>query len=527
MGYIAKIIFKIHTLAKGLFFGLMVTTAWMAYRVCESALGGSIMLSPVWESVLVVGAALVITYLIDNALYENSVAALAQAIEQGGFWKVYKKGGFATLILFALMAGRFFFSGGATYLTGESTVAERQAEPEHNHTGELLGLQDQKNKALQELRKSKQEQANKVLFRAEKLAQKKVDVAIKQGSPVEQKAYQNGQWVRAAYSVAIKKAEREAYKIQEQAEREYNQIIKDMRTEAKRIADDPAWAAAQSSIQSKASAAAMLYTAERWTYYLLDFILVVGGFFCSWLVAFHIVHSDDTMETFFPDKPGITDVFGDMVGSIYTYLVTMVAQVPAYFKEEGSKRMVRVAKSVGKSSSAYNAAIAEYLVASHPTVNAQVGLVAHQTAMQKAQQRAQQAQQRAQQENEAAQIRMRQEAQQARQQYSSSASTMSSVNTYQATTYPAPPQNDDSATGATEGATNATDNETGETQPKRKQSGAAFRSYLSRAGQAFAAGDDETALELLDVAKQVLPDDNNKTKRLEKLNELKKAIQNG
>lgn len=527
MGYIAKIIFKIHTLAKGLFFGLMVTTAWMAYRVCESALGGSIMLSPVWESVLVVGATLVITYLIDNALYENSVAALAQAIEQGGFWKVYKKGGFATLILFALMAGRFFFSGGATYLTGESTVAERQAEPEHNHTGELLGLQDQKNKALQELRKSKQEQANKVLERAEKLAQKKVDVAIKQGSPVEQKAYQNGQWVRAAYSVAIKKAEREAYKIQEQAEREYNQIIKDMRTEAKRIADDPAWAAAQSSIQSKASAAAMLYTAERWTYYLLDFILVVGGFFCSWLVAFHIVHSDDTMETFFPDKPGITDVFGDMLGSIYTYFVTMIAQVPAYFKEEGSKRMVRVAKSVGKSSSAYNAAIAEYLVASHPTVNAQVGLVAHQTAMQKAQQRAQQAQQRAQQENEAAQIRMRQEAQQARQQYSSAASTMSSVNTSEPSTYPASPEKDDSATGATEGATSATNSETGETQPKRKQSGAAFRSYLSRAGQAFAAGDDDTALKLLDVARQVLPDDGNKAKRLEKLNELKKAIENG
>src|SRR6056297_91998 len=256
MGYIGKIIFKIHALAKGLFFGLMVTTAWMAYRVCESALGGSIMLPAIWESVLIVGAALVITYLIDNALYENSVAAIAQGIEHGGVWKVYKKGGIATLILFALMGGRFFFSGGATYLTGESTVAERQAEPDHDHTSELLGLQSQKNKAIAELRRAKQAQANKVLVRAEKLAQKKVDVAIKQGSPVEQKAYQNGQWVRAAYSISIKKAERDAYKIQEQAQLEYNQIIKDMRSEVKRIADDPAWGAAQSSIQSKASAAA-------------------------------------------------------------------------------------------------------------------------------------------------------------------------------------------------------------------------------------------------------------------------------
>jgi hypothetical protein len=550
MGYIAKIIFKIHTLAKGLFFGLMVTTAWMAYRVCESALGGSIMLPPVWESVLVVGAALVITYLIDNALYENSVAALAQAIEQGGFWKIYKKGGFATLILFALMAGRFFFSGGATYLTGESTVVGKQAESDALE--KIQSFEEDKTQALARIESTYKAEADKAIERsereaaqikadAEQLARRTVETAIKQGSPAEQRDYANKDWIRAEYSLEIKAAEKKAYDIEAAAAKEAKAVIKAGKdSKAKILAamqeklyqerNNPKWQHIKKELDTQIWAENTLYTAERWTYYLLDFILVVGGFFCSWLVAFHIVHSDDTMETFFPDKPGITDVFGDMVGSIYTYFVTMVAQVPAYFKEEGSKRMVRVAKSVGKSSSAYNAAIAEYLVASHPTVNAQVGLVAHQTAMQKAQQRAQQAQQaqqRAQQENEAAQIRMRQEAQQARQQYSSSASTMSSVDTYQASTYSASPQNDDSATGATEGATNATDSETGETQPKRKQSGAAFRSYLSRAGQAFAAGDDEIALELLDVAKQVLPDDSNKTKRLEKLNELKKAIQNG
>lgn len=504
MGYIAKIIFKIHTLAKGLFFGLMVTTAWMAYRVCESAIGGSIMLTPIQEAILVSAAALAVTYLIDNALYENSVAALAQAIEHGGPWKLFKKGGVATLVLLVLMAGRFFFSGGATYLTGESTVAERQASPEHDYSAEIRGLQSDKNAAIQQVRTAKMKEAQNLLDRADKLAEERVEVAIKQGSPREQKAYRNGQWVRASYSISIKKAEKEAYSIRQDAEKKYNAVVADMRREIDRISDDPAWEAGRSEISKKAEAAALLYFAERWTYYLIDFILVVGGFLCSFLVAFHIVESDDTIETFFPDKPGLLDIVVDSIGSVYTYLVTMIAQIPAHFKEQGSKRMVQVAKSVGKSSASYHQAIAEYIVASHPTVRAQAGAIAQQAAMQRAQQQAQQAQQK---------IANASAPPNDDEQESSNCAAQQGRNSH-----------NESATGAQQGRNTGA---TAAQQPQRKKSGASFRSYLSRAGQAYSEGHKAQALSFIEIAKQVVPDDHNKPARLEKLRELQNLIENG
>jgi len=77
MEYLGKIIFKIHGLAKGLFFGLMITTSWMAYQVCESAIGGS-GLPQIWENILIVAAAIIVTYMVDNALYEHSKQAVFQ-----------------------------------------------------------------------------------------------------------------------------------------------------------------------------------------------------------------------------------------------------------------------------------------------------------------------------------------------------------------------------------------------------------------------------------------------------------------
>lgn len=520
MEYLKSIIFKIHALAKGLFFGLMVTTAWMAYRVCESALGGSTTLPQIWESLLIVGAALVVTYLIDNALYQSAVASLAQAIKQGGLWKIRKEGGITTLVLLALLLGRFFFSGGATYLTGESTVTERQVS--NDNLALVEKLNKKKDAAISSIKSAKQKEADRILAdakaqaaeikqSAEYLAKKRVETAIAQGSSTEQEAYRNKEWVRASYSNAIKKAKQDAYLIEEQAAKKAEALLADaqashkailstMQEEVYRERNSAKWQQLGDEVDRKINAQLMLWTAERWTYYLLDFILVVGGFFCSWLVAVYIVKTDATIETFFPDKPGLSDVIFDMIASIYTYIVTTVAQAPAYFKSEASKKMLRVSKSVGRSSSAYNAAIAEYIVANHPAVNAQFGAAAHHNAMLEAKLRAKKKMKAPTPEEEDEEV------------YSETLRN----NAIEL----------DLEVSSGEGATAQQSAET-PMKPAAKQvqrSGSLFRAYLSRAGKYAEMGNVAAAGECIEKARQALPDDHLAASRISKIESLKKMI---
>ena len=536
MGHLKSIIFLIHRLAKGLFFGLMITTAWMAYRVCESALGGSTTLPDVYESIIVVSAALVLTYLIDNGLYHNAVAALAQTIEQKGIWRIWKEGGITTIVLLSLLLGRFFFSGGATYLTGESTVTERQAGSDNI---ELVGdIAQQKTDALSSIRNTRQAQADKLLAdakreaqeiktTAENLAVKKVESAIAQGSTSEQEAYKRNDWIRASYSTAIKKAKREAYKMEEkaamdaqliisQAKQQHKAILANMDNELYNERNSAKWSQLQNEVDRKISAQEMLWTAERWTYYLIDFILVVGGFFCSWLVAVYIVKEKEQMSTFFPDKPGIMDVIGDSLDSVYAYIVTVIAQVPAFFKLQTSKKMVKVAKSVGQSSASYNTAIAEYIVASHPAINAQVGAVAHHNAMLAAEERASKKMktptpdrksktQPKQPETSATQ----QAQQEAQQQHPIELEVNNSL----------------SATAQQQSATATQQESNSATATQQvKQSGNNFRAYLSRAGAYASQGDLTRAKECLKNARAALPDDHLKASRIEKYNLIKNMI---
>lgn len=537
MEYLKSIIFKIHALAKGLFFGLMVTTAWMAYRVCESAMGGSTTLPPVWEGVLVVGAALVVTYLIDNALYQNAVAALAQTIKQKGIWRIRKEGSITTLVLLLLLLGRFFFSGGATYLTGESTVTERQTTDKNIKLVESLN--SKKEAALSSIRQTKQKEANRILAdakaqaqeikqTAETLARKKVETAIAQGSTTEQEAYKNKDWVRASYSKSIKKAKQEAYLMEEKAAQKAEAIIAAAQSSHKatiagmeedlyRERNSSKWQQLETEVDKTISAQMVLWTAERWTYYLLDFILVVGGFFCSWLIAVYIVKTDATIETFFPDKPGISDVIGDMIGSVYAYIVTSIAVIPAYFKQETSRKMVKVAKSVGKSSASYNSAIAEYIVASHPAINAQVGATAHHNAMLSARERIEKTMKHSPASSSP-------KADQKQGAIDSATVAQRLRNEAQQGTQPI-----DLEVNSGKGATaqhQAQRSATGSAMPAQqiKKSGSAFRSYLSQAGRHASAGGIEEAMQCLNKARLALPDDHLKTSRLEKIRKLENLI---
>lgn len=533
MDYLGKIIFKIHGLAKGLFFGLMITTSWMAYQVCESAIGGS-GLPAIWESILIVAAAMIVTYMVDNALYEHAVAANAELIRQskgngwlGSLFSIFKAGGFSTLVLFTLMLGRFFFSGGATYLTGESTVATRQVKA--IGTEDISNLQQQKSSAISAIRSAKQKQADKVIQAAqtqaaqirkstEELARRKVDVAIKQGSTTEQEAYKNGQWIRASYSKAIKKAEREAYRMEENAEKEarailasaqkrYDAITSAMNEEVYKEENAETWTAMQSTIERKQNAAAILYQAERYTYYLIDFILVFGGFMCSWLVGLYCVKNKTSMDVFFPKTPGMLDVITDTFGSAYAYLVAQLARIPSYFKLHGSTHMSNVASSVAKSSEKYNAAVVKYLAASDPSLSVEHTAAVYEQernkAQQKAQQKARQAQQRAQQQGEQASEAILHAAQQGKNEE------------------PQQKQNNatESATGRNRSQQVATESATAE------KSGGSFRSYLSRAGRYLNAGNIKKAEENLERAEQALPDDKNKARRSKAIAEIRQLIE--
>jgi len=425
------------------------------------------------------------------------------------------------------MAGRFFFSGGATYLTGESTVANRQVET--IGTEDIANLQKQKSSAINSIRSAKQKEADRVLQsaqqqakqireRAEQLARRKVEVAIKQGSTTEQEAYQNGQWIRASYSRAIKKAEREAYRMEEKAEHEakavlaaaqkrYDSTIKAMNEDVYREENAKTWTAMQSTIERKQNAAAILYQAERYTYYLIDFILVFGGFMCSWLVGLYCVKSKTSMDVFFPKTPGMLDVITDTFGSAYAYLVAQLARIPSFFKMHGSTHMSNVANSVAKSSEKYNAAIVKYLAASDPSLSVDYTAAVYATernkAQQKAQRKAQQAQQKAQQQE-----RQDNEASVYAPQQGATASPKQ-----EELSYP------DSATGRNRAQQGAAESATVE------KSGNNFRSYLSRAGRYLKAGNIEKAEENLERAEQALPDDKNKERRSKAIAELRQLIQ--
>ena len=161
MEFIKAIIGKIHTLGKGLFTLLMATTAWMAYTTCDRLLGGSTTLPSLYESILVVVAAMVVTMLIDDGLHKNAVASMAHTIKHGGIWKIRKKGGFVMLGLMALTCTRFFFSGGATYLTGETTVVSKEVESEAYD--KTKRLEDKKEAALAKIRRSRKSSRRFVL----------------------------------------------------------------------------------------------------------------------------------------------------------------------------------------------------------------------------------------------------------------------------------------------------------------------------------------------------------------------------
>ena len=548
MEYLKSYIFKVHALAKGLFFGLMVTTAWMAYRVCESAIGGSSTLPQVWESVLIVGAALVITYLIDNALYHNAVSALAQTIEHKGLWRIRKEGAITTIILLCLMLGRFFFSGGATYLTGESTVTERQVSS--NNIELVENLNRQKDAALNSIRSSKEQQANRILEEAKKeaadikataeaLAIKKVETAIAQGSTSEQEAYKRNDWIRASYSNAIKKAKKEAYEMEEKAAQEakavlsaakarHKSILASMEDELYRERNNSKWSQLETEVDRTISAQVMLWTAERWTYYLIDFILVVGGFFCSWLVAVYIVKTDATIETFFPDKPGLSDVVKETFASLYAYIVTVVAQIPAYFKAQTSVKMTKVAKSVSASTASYSAAIGKYIVASHPEVSAQVGAVAYQNAMSEAKQKALEKLKPSPTSDsnykpmpKPAATPSETVAQQRNNSHISRETIELEVSNGVGATSATPPpveqemtqpERDNGATSATPVADNI------------KRSGGSFRSYLSRASEYAAAKEMTKAKECLDKALLALPYDHLRKARMQRVQAIKNLI---
>lgn len=544
MEYLKSYIFKVHALAKGLFFGLMVTTAWMAYRVCESALGGSSSLPQVWETVLIVFAALVITYIIDNALYHNSVTALAQTIKHKGLWRLRKEGAITTIVLLCLMAGRFFFSGGATYLTGESTVTSKQTTSKNIEL--VQNLNSQKDNALSDIRAHYQKEADQILSDAKKeaqeiketakrLAEKKIESAIKQGSTTQQKAYHAKKWIEPSYSILIKKANREAYKMEEQAAKDAKAVMKEAKHRHKSMLsnmenalykerNNSKWNQLETETMRTVNAQIMLWTAERWTYYLIDFILVVGSFFCSWLVAVYIVKTDATIETFFPDKPGLTDVIKDTLGSMYAYLVTVVAQIPAYFKKQTSLKMNEVAKSISSSSSLYSAAIGKYIVASHPEVNAHFGAVAYKNAMTEAKHRANKRIKPHPTENTNKTPSFAHRAtvaQPSRNKLNDVAPVFEvdlrnnqALETNQSDLFKETPQPSRNTT------------ETSETKQKSsiKKSGGSFRSYLSRAADYAAKGEVEETMKELNKALQALPDDHLKESRMKRIDSIKSII---
>lgn len=493
MEYIGAIIRKIHKLAKGLFFGLMVTTAWMAYRVCESALGGS-GLPAVWESVVIVAAALVITYMIDNALYEHAVSANAELIKAKGWRGMFKAGGFSLFVALVLMVARFGFSGGATYFTGESTVAERQANPATDHTEQLTDLQKQKMAAISQAKKDRTQRAEKALEEANALADAHIQTAIGQGSPAEQKDYHAGEWIRASYSIAIKKAKREALAMRKEAQENYQREMRRLEAEIGRIERDDTWDAAKSSIQAKASAHAILMDAERWTYYLLDFILVFGGFLCSWLVAMHMVKNNLPMESFFPNKPGLLDVLVDTLESGYAMLVAQAARVPAWFKMKGSKSMTKVASMTAKASNAFTDAVVQYSLANDTTLLAEGAAATQEALVAKAKRNAQQKRNKAQQQAQ-------REKEEMAQQQAQRAATAATV------------QRQTLRPTATKG--------------KRIKKGAGnYRAYLSKAGRFSEKGDMDRALIELKKALEAIPDDHRADDRIEKTSQLITQIEN-
>ena len=406
--YLEKIIGKLHRLNKGLFFGLMITTVWMAFRVVDNALGGSTTLPPLYENALVVGAALIITYLIDNGLYENAVAAMAQSIEHGGIWRIRKEGGIVTLILFGFLLGRFIFSGGATYFTGESAVLAQESGSDHFE--QIENFNSKKDRALaritasqdaeiKAIREAAEKAALKAEADAEKLAKATMDAAIGQGSTTEQKAYSQKRWISPEYSAILKKAENKKLSILKAGTAESRQIRLGASAEIKSVKakyadalykekNDPKWDNLKSQLDNNIGVETMLWNAQRYTFYLIDFILIIGSFCGSWLVAVYIVKSDTDIEAFFPKKSSVADIVIDAIGAAGAFVVVYLAQLPAWLKNAASQKMVNVADSVEDSSSKYIAAMQAYIVSQDPSIAALAAAAARERATARAMEKA-------------------------------------------------------------------------------------------------------------------------------------------
>lgn len=364
MKYLKNIIWQVHSLGNAFAFGLMITTAYMAYTLAQSLIAGNFTLPSNLETMLVVGAAIIATYVIDDHLYKHGVSGIGGLIDRQEM-----KGPAAWLAIigiFLLFGMRLVFSGGSTWMTGQLVAVETTVAPD---TEKVLSISREKNAAMAAARKEQAATAERALAAERERAAMVIENALNSGNTAQRKLYEKkDSWMlsqsagdaNVAYVRRVRRAEKEAAGILATANAEYNKRIAAMETHIAAIGADEAYTAAATAATAELKRAELITRIKTGWVSLIDIVLIMGFVFCSIVTALYIRETNTPLEVFFPDEPGIGQVIADGLKSGYSYFVAGIASVVAELKGKGSVKMKRVATSITTSSRQWQAATGAY-----------------------------------------------------------------------------------------------------------------------------------------------------------------------
>jgi len=364
MKYLKNIIWQVHSLGNAFAFGLMITTAYMAYTLAQSLIAGNFTLPSNLETMLVVGAAIIATYVIDDHLYKHGVSGIGGLIDRQEM-----KGPAAWLAIigiFLLFGMRLVFSGGSTWMTGQLVAVETTVAPD---TEKVLSISREKNAAMAAARKEQAATAERALAAERERAAMVIENALNSGNTAQRKLYEKkDSWMlsqsagdaNVAYVRRVRRAEKEAAGILAAANAEYNKRIAAMETHIAAIGADEAYTAAATAATAELKRAELITRIKTGWVSLIDIVLIMGFVFCSIVTALYIRETNTPLEVFFPDEPGIGQVIADGLKSGYSYFVAGIASVVAELKGKGSVKMKRVATSITTSSRQWQAATGAY-----------------------------------------------------------------------------------------------------------------------------------------------------------------------